>query len=95
MSELREKFETFHAANPHIYAGLVRLAHEAKDAGRKRYGIWPLVAVLRWDYTIRTRDTGPKPFKISNDYAALYARKIMAEYPRLRGFFVIKPMKRA
>lgn len=91
---LREKFEAFHEANPHIYDGLVQLAKEAKSKGRNRYGIWPLVAVLRWDYTIRTTDF-EKPFKISNDYAALYARKIMAEHADLEGFFVIHAMKRA
>lgn len=88
---LQERFEAFHAENPQVYDGLVRLALEARAAGRAKYGIAALVEVLRWS---RMTTTG-EDFKLNNDYRSRYARLIMENVPELADFFEVREVKAA
>lgn len=45
-------FWNFHTNHPEVYAGLVRLAYQAINAGRERIGIKMLFEVLRWEWII-------------------------------------------
>ena len=81
---LDPEFLRFHDENPAVYALLVRLAYEAKDAGISRLGIKALYERARWDFNLDTTSTSPK---LNNNYTAQYSRLIMAREPALDGFF--------
>ena len=51
-----------------------------------------IVNRIRWETAVVT--TGDD-YKVSNDFIALYARKFMEDYPKYKGFFVTKEMKRS
>ena len=87
---LREKFDRYHTDNPHVYDLLVRMARQAQQAGHKRYGMKSLFEVMRWKMTV---ETSGDSFKLNNNYTAFYARKVMAEYPELDGFFALREQK--
>ncbi len=72
-----ERFDRFHQAHPEVYDELVRLARQAKTAGQKRLGIAMLYEVVRWNRTIAGLPEDGEPFKLNNDFRALYARLIM------------------
>lgn len=82
-----ERFDLFHAANPHVYNALVRLARQLVDRGHKRYGMAGLFEVLRYRHALTTIDD---LFKLNNDYKALYSRLIMEQETDLAGFFEIR-----
>lgn len=90
---IQERFEAFHAANPHVYRLLRSLALEMRNIGIHRSGVKFLVERLRWDYLVQTR--GREKFKLSNDFTSRYARLLMAQEPALEGFFVTKELRSA
>lgn len=85
-----EKFAIFHEANPHIYDLLVEKCFRLLRKGRKHYGIKALIEVIRFDYAVTT--TGDL-WKINNNYAPLYSRKIMGDHIALDGFFELRKRK--
>lgn len=88
-----ERFRDFHAANPDVYDGLVRLARAGKARGAKKLGIEQLYAVLRWETFMRTsRDSG---FKLNDHFTSRYARLIMEQEPDLAGIFEIRRLRSA
>lgn len=81
-------FNDFHQDNPHVYATLVRLAREYRDTtGRDKCGMSLLFGRARWELALSTSDEEPT---LNNNYAAFYARLIMATEPDLRGFFNVR-----
>lgn len=84
---LEERFDRFHAQNPHVFESLRDLALEMKANGYPHGGISMLYEVARWQLTFRTTDPD---FKLNNNYKPLYARKLMAEVPGLEGFFLLR-----
>ena len=84
------KFREFHEKNPWVYKELVALAWQAHERGRKRIGIKMLIEVVRWARTLQTRGD---VYKINNNYAPRYARKIMEEYPELDGLFNLRDLR--
>jgi hypothetical protein len=85
---LAERFDAFHADNPHVYDTLVRLAREWLDVtGLPRLGIKMLFERARWEIAIATQATD---FKLNNDYTAFYARLLMAREPDLAGLFELR-----
>ena len=89
-SELLARFKKYHTENPHVYKLFMQYVNQLRSAGRDRYSAWAIINRIRWDYDIST--TGD-PFKISNDYIALYARLAYYHNPDLKEFFVMRPMK--
>jgi hypothetical protein len=88
-NRLRERFEKFHAENPHVYDELHRLATQYRSArGDKQIGISLLFEVLRWHTMLQTdSDDG---FKLSDNYRAFYSRLLMERDPLLAGMFRTK-----
>jgi hypothetical protein len=80
----------FHLENPQVYVELRSLALGLVDAGHSFYSIKGLFEVLRFKHAIKT--TG-KPYKINNNLTPFYARLLMANEPRLVGFFKIRSRK--
>ena len=84
-----ERFKRFHSANPHVYDALVTLARQFRQRREdSKIGIGMLYEVLRWNYYMTT--DSEDDYKLSNDFRAFYARKIMAENPDLKGIFQTK-----
>jgi hypothetical protein len=89
---IADRFAAFHAANPDVYAELVRLARYARAAGRQRVGMKELWEVARWHLRLRTRADG---YALNNDFTALYARLIQDQEPDLAGLFETRRRKAA
>lgn len=83
---IRERFERFHAANPHVYTTLVRMSRKLKHRhGWPRVGMKMLFEQLRWRWLVET--TGAETYRLNNNYTAHYARLIMRRERDLAGFF--------
>lgn len=86
---LSEQFDAFHAANPHVYHALRRLAIGMVRNGRRRIGIKMLFEVLRWQYAMTTADAS-SDFKLNNNYAPFYSRLLMDNEPELADAFELR-----
>lgn len=90
-TEAEKKFKAFDEKNPRVYDELVRLTLQAHEKGRTKIGIKMLIEVVRWNRFIRTTDGD---FKINNNYAPRYARKIMSTYPELGDIFNTRDLRK-
>lgn len=85
MKTLKERFETFHSENPHVYNLLVELALKVKNEYKfKKFSIDYLFHQIRWEYSVKTSDPD---FKLNDHYTAFYSRLIMNNISELDGFF--------
>ena len=82
---LEDRFNDFHAANPHVLRALRSLALQMRRSGRKRFGIKGLFEVLRWNYALQTRNP-LTDFKLNNSFTSFYARLLNMD-PELAGMF--------
>lgn len=86
---LVEQFEAFHNVNPDIYERLVKLARQARAAGRDRVSMSTLFEVLRWDVMILTvRDADD--FRLNDHCQPFYTRLIEHREADLRGLFTAR-----
>lgn len=88
----KEKFEVFHAKNPHVLVLLEELTGKMYRLGRKRIGINMLSEVLRYDFYLRTDDPNTE-FKMSNSYRPHYARLMIDRHPEWKDLFELNRMK--
>lgn len=87
---ISERFEQFDAANPEVFEMLKRICLEMKGRGMPRWSIKAAYEMARWLPVLRVMgDT----FRLSNDFHALYSRKLMNEVPELDGFFELRPRR--
>lgn len=86
----QEGFDVYDTENPAIYVKLAEFALQAHHAGRTRIGIKMLYERVRWYSTVEAKDD---TFKLNNNYHAFYARKLMQDYPQLRGVFETRTSK--
>jgi hypothetical protein len=87
---IQERFEAFHRANPTVYKALKTLALQMQAKGVKAYGIKGLYEILRWQFSLQTSG---EPYRLSNDFTSRYARLLMAQEPRLEGFFATRELR--
>jgi hypothetical protein len=87
---LEVRFLEFHHANPHVYAALVDMAHEWRNAGHDSGSIAMFFEVLRWRVGITTSG---EQFVLNNSYRSRYARLIAANEPELRQFFHTRQLR--
>ena len=85
----RQKFERFHASNPHVYDAIVDKVRKARELGAETWGIAGIFELLRWSSFC----TSGKPWKLSNTNRAYYARLIMSDFPEFDGFFKLAKMR--
>lgn len=85
-----QKFREFDEKNPHVYTQLVKLTKDLRARGHRKIGMQMLFEVIRWRSMLRTEGD---PFKMNNNYAGRYARKVMAEYPELDGIFETRTLR--
>lgn len=82
---LAERFEDFHRTHGEVYTLFERFARELKARGRDRYSADAILHRIRWHYATSGPDASG--FKINDHYSAMYARKLMDDFPEFAGFF--------
>jgi hypothetical protein len=91
MTAIEKKFLAYHHQNPEIYDALVKLARQAKRAGKEKIGIKMLWEVMRWNRFLETND--PDRYKLNNNYPSRYARLIMDQEMDLDGLFDVRKLR--
>lgn len=86
----QERFEEFHRRNPQIYRLICEYSRRLKSAGRKRYSIKTIWAVLRWQSDVQTDG---EHFKLDDRYYSRYARLVMEREADLAGFFNTRELR--
>jgi hypothetical protein len=89
---IQERFEHFDQAHPEIYEEFRAIAHDLLRRGRSHYGSKAILEVIRYNRILSGKD---EKFKINNNYSSRYARKLMEEDERFRGFFEVRELKSA
>jgi hypothetical protein len=84
-----ERFQRFHADNPQVYTLFKRFAREARDKV-KRYSADAILHRIRWHVSVETRGD---EFKVNNDWAAYYARLLIAEDASYVAFFELRKIR--
>lgn len=85
---IQERFDAFHASNPHVFKMFVQYARQAKARGYDKFSAKAIFERLRWYFSFETESEDE--FKLNNDYTALYARKAIKEFPEFEGFFELR-----
>lgn len=75
---IEQRFELFHAANPHVADALEALADQWLSHGHARLGVKALFERLRWESGIQTAGDA---YRLNNDFTALYARLLITRHP--------------
>lgn len=84
------RFWDYHEAHPDVFIEFWKLAEEIKLAGREKYSAWTIIQRIRWGHDVQAQN---EPFKINNDFIALYARFLIHVAPEFDGFFELRSMK--
>ena len=84
---IEEQFRAFHEANPHVFQLLRALALDYQRSGHSHCGMKMLYEVLRYRSGLYTRGD---PYRLNNNYTALYARLLMETTRELVGFFELR-----
>jgi len=88
-TSLDERFETFHAENPHVYAALRTLAFQDVRIGATRLSMQWATEYLR-KTAIRTNGY---PWLIDNSYRPYFVRLLELNEPALRGLYELRPSR--
>jgi hypothetical protein len=75
---IREGFNQFHAANPHIFEQFELQAFKAIAKGRTKISAKLIINWIRWNEFLRSSDQN---FKINDAYQSYYARAFAEKYP--------------
>jgi hypothetical protein len=90
MSKLKDEFDKFHNENPNVWKLFVKFTFDVINTGRKNYSVNAVFERIRWHTDIETTS---KPFKLSNNHRAYYARYFHEKYPEYDGFFRTKQLR--
>lgn len=88
---IAERFEQFHAENPHVADTLEALAARWL-VNHDRVGMKALYEVARWESGIQT--TGDV-WKLNNDFTAYYSRLLIARRPEWSEAFALRELRAA
>ena len=80
--KLREKFNEYHQANPHLYEAFEKYAKIAASH-RSHFAAITIINRIRWDTMLKGNDE----YKINNNYAAYYGRLFEEKNPEHEGLF--------
>jgi hypothetical protein len=80
-------FRDFHEENPKIFRLFRKFAYQLKRAGKAQYGAKAIMERIRWHLAVETND---EDFKINNNYTSCYARLLVANNQRFKGFFELR-----
>jgi hypothetical protein len=87
---MQRRFEEFHARHPEVMRECVERTFEI--AAKKRHGGFRMVwERVRWSMWVEKEEG--EQFMLNNNLHSRYARKIMEDYPSLRGFFELRKLR--
>jgi hypothetical protein len=89
---IQERFLQFHADHPEVLEQIVRLAEQARGAGRTKTSMKAIFEVIRWN---RHVERGAEPFKLNNCFTSRYARLVSEARPDLAGMFEVRELRSA
>jgi hypothetical protein len=78
LDEITERARKFHAEHPEVWDLFCMFAFGLIDKGFKRYSADAVMHRVRWETSAgRPNANGEAPFKINNNFIAIYARAFM------------------
>lgn len=83
--DIELRFHRFDEDHPEVFQAIARIALRRLDAGCNYLSMKWIYECLRTDSSI-LRDKG-EVVKVNNNHTALYARKLVAQYPELAPLF--------
>jgi hypothetical protein len=98
----KERFDLYHAANPHIYKMYIHFTKELLRLGRRRISHKFVMERIRWEMLapsviatpgVGWHVAGARPFKINDHFSPHYARLLIANHPKLADVFEIRALK--
>jgi hypothetical protein len=87
---IREGFEDFHKANPHIFEAFADQVFQALKQGKKKVSAKMILNVIRWNQYLKTNDLS---FKINDAYQAYYSRLFVQKYPQYSDVFDFRKLR--
>ena len=87
--QLLSDWKSYHSQNRQVWVEFERMSLELISKGRTKYSPWAIIGAIRYNTDIRQTE----PFKINNDYIALYARNFIYHHPDHKDFFELRKMK--
>ncbi|MDO0936468.1 hypothetical protein QQY66_33975 [Streptomyces sp. DG2A-72] len=80
---ITDRFLAFDAQHPYVYRALERLTAQRLASGATRIGLKALFEDVRWQLPEGIRG-------LSNNFTALYARKLIADHPHWASAFELR-----
>lgn len=90
---IAEDFARFNELHPDVYQAFKRYALQLRGAGRARGSARDVLGRVRWETQVNPSYRNGGAFKVNNNFAAIMARKLMAERPEFDGFFEVRERK--
>ena len=87
---IRDGFNEFNEANPHIFKAFEEQALRAINKGRKKISAKLIINWIRWNDYLNSTD---KNFKINDAYQSYYARHFAAKYPEHSDKFEMRKLR--
>jgi hypothetical protein len=91
-STIQQRFEIFDATYPEVYTAFKYAALALHARGVRRYSADAILHHIRFESVIESWDSAG--FRLNDHYSSRYARKLAADYPKLRNFFEMRRLRR-
>ena len=85
---IAERAASFHAANPHVFSEMLRLARARIDRGDTYVSVKAL-----WEELRVSLSTSGSEYRLNNSYTSTYARMCIAVEPRLASVIELRQRK--
>lgn len=89
LSKMFADYKKWDEKNPHFYPLFERFALQLADRGHRQIGVALIFERIRWESMIRTDG---EPWKLNNNYRAIYARRFMRDHPRFDELFRLREL---
>jgi len=83
-------FQEYDQQNPHIWELYKAIANDLIRRGMRKLGSKRIVEEIRWHHSVKTNE----PYKVGNNYTAMYARKFANEFPQFSNMFNFRPLRK-
>lgn len=87
---IREGFNLFNEANPHIFNAFERQALIAIRKGRRKLSAKLIINWIRWHEFLESTD---KNFRINDAYQSYYARLFIEKHPHYKNIFEFRKLR--
>jgi len=87
---IKESFLKFHAENPHIYEMFKAQVFLAIGKGHKKFAAKMIIEWIRWETFTKTKGN---EFKLNNNFAPLYPRMFVQDYPQYGDLFEFRKLR--